>query len=450
MNINLGLYALLVLIPWVAISFVRTRKIGRKHSNTFWVLIAIISVLTVPSFFVRLNMNPTAWQPIGFIPSKGTIALDGNVLILGGDPVQIYRFQDGEWMQEATLTQENSDDSKFGAFVELDGDTAFMVDVDEPHPNGGSGTIYASTYDGAQWSSPTRLPIPPDADSDSGSPGTILAADGNVLVNGSNESDVVYVYERETELAPWKFKTRLLPPAATNRSDDRITGFGPAVAVDGDTIVVGCRESQSGVTVFVRNRETDQWEFQASLDRYRSFSKPTATPYGTGLGNSVAIEGDVLIAGATGMNLPDGIVFVYRRNTATGRWKRVDSLTPVGGRALWSLERYFPIFPFFPIPALGTYGFGADVKMSGLNIAVSTGNIRNPGRNRVRKDAFVYRQNVEGRMQWQQQLLLDGKGVPGIGTDYSGGVGISEKNLAAISKLNGEQGITLFRRRSNY
>ena len=361
------------------------------------------------------------------------MALDGDVLAVSGDPVKIYRYRDEKWLQEATLTQANSDGSKFGADVEVDGVTVFMVDIDEPHPGKrGFGAIYASTYDGIEWSMPTRLPLVPEADSDSGEPGAILVADGNVMVNGT-ESDVVYVYEREAEELPWTFKTRLLPPEVDDVRGSEISGFGPAVAVDGDTIVVGGTENTSGINVFVRNPTTDEWEFEATLNTFRSYSEPKETPYGTGLGNAVALEGNLLVASATGMNQPDGVVFVYERNERTRRWRRIDRLTPVGGRPWWKLEGYFL-----------NSGFGADVKVSGTSIAVSTANVRNSGRNRRSEDTFVYVQR-SGLKQWQQQLLLDDQASDEY-EYFTGGVDISGNHLAVLCRLDGELGVSLFHR----
>ena len=183
--------------------------------------------------------------------------------------------------------------------------------------------------------------------------------------------------------------------------------------------------------MFARNPETKQWEFEATLDSYRRYSKPTITPYGTELGNAVAIEGNLLAASATGMNQPDGVVFIYECNEKTGRWRRIERLTPVGGRPWWKLEGYFL-----------NSGFGADIKIDDLNIAISTRNVRNSGRNRRGGDTFVYAQRF-GLKQWRQQLLLDNQKSDRY--EYlAGGVDISGSHLAVLSRLDGELGVSLF------
>ncbi|MDP6762499.1 MAG: hypothetical protein QF903_10090 [Planctomycetota bacterium] len=106
----------------------------------------------------------------------------------------------------------------------------------------------------------------------------------------------------------------------------RVQRFGEALANDGDTLVVGA-PSADGVTnrtgaVYVLVRNALNWTHQARLVAVDG-------EYGDGLGRAVAVQGDVLVAGADSDEGNAGAAFVFRR--AGTDWTREAKLTDAGG-----------------------------------------------------------------------------------------------------------------------
>ncbi len=232
--------------------------------------------------FVR---DEGAWRQQGFLkasrPSKGdsfgyAVALYEDTLVVsapfgnappaapGGDPVElagsVYVFvREGDtWVEQAHLAASNAgSDDRFGWSVALWGDT--LVVGARGEDGAGSGVT------------------PPDDD----------ALDG---------AGAAYVFTRTDGI--WTEQAYL--KASNPGEDDR---FGGAVAVSGDTVVVGAgfedgsgadpldddRSNSGAAYVFVRNNGT--WTEQAYL-------KASNAGDGDGFGLSVAVDGDRIAVGA--------------------------------------------------------------------------------------------------------------------------------------------------------
>lgn len=99
--------------------------------------------------------------------------------------------------------------------------------------------------------------------------------------------------------------------------------FRYAVAIDGDTAVVGARSDDNArgtnagaVYVFVRN--ASGWSQQAKLIASDGVS-------GDGFGDSVAVGSDIIVAGAPGDDSNAGAAYVFARSGAT--WNQQVKLT---------------------------------------------------------------------------------------------------------------------------
>ncbi|RIQ24367.1 S8 family serine peptidase [Jiangella rhizosphaerae] len=150
--------------------------------------------------------------------------------------------------------------------------------------------------------------------------GNAVAIDGDTAVVGASQADVdevgasgaAYVYTRSGD--GWERQATLLPDG------ERDWGmvFGRSVAIDGDTIVVGAPGasldgSRPGAAyVFVRDGDT--WTQQAKLST-------NDVRWGAELGYSVAVDGDTVAAGAPGEHLGDenaaGVVQLFTRDGDT-------------------------------------------------------------------------------------------------------------------------------------
>ncbi|MHC4860312.1 MAG: hypothetical protein ACYTDY_09510 [Planctomycetota bacterium] len=131
--------------------------------------------------------------------------------------------------------------------------------------------------------------------------------DGDTLVvgaraEGASDEGAVYVFERGA--GGWEEVDRLT-------DEDGGGGyFGESVAVDGDTLVVGCPGYGGAGSVFVYERVEGIWGL---VDRY--FSATTGP--GNQFGNSVAIDGDTFVVGSPHHKNPledGGAAYVFVRS----------------------------------------------------------------------------------------------------------------------------------------
>lgn len=99
-------------------------------------------------------------------------------------------------------------------------------------------------------------------------------------------------------------------------------GFGSALAVDGNVLVVGAakRDSSEGAA-YVFEQRGQAWTQTARL------SAPDGS-IGDAFGTAVAVAGDIVLVGAPGRNEEEGVVFVFRRGG--DGWIAADSLVDPG------------------------------------------------------------------------------------------------------------------------
>lgn len=150
--------------------------------------------------------------------------------------------------------------------------------------------------------------------------------DGDVAVVGAPYDDgagtdagAAYVFRRRGD--QWTQEAKLTAPAP--QPFDR---FGFSVAVSGEAVVVGADRRDAGSLVdsgeaFVFRFAEGGWFLEAAL-------RPRGLAEKDGLGISVAIDGDVLLAGAPGTDgaFPGvGAVYVFRR--VQGAWQEEEKLT---------------------------------------------------------------------------------------------------------------------------
>ncbi len=162
-----------------------------------------------------------------------------------------------------------------------------------------------------------------------------IAADGDTLVVAATSDDdmgdnvgSVYVFQRGWQSpGVWGNVIELYPPDPL--TDD---GFASAVAISGDTVVVGSSTADTvgtsncgAVHIFERNQGgTDSWGHVHRL--------VAGDPHdGDEFGNAVAISGDVLVVGAvhgdTDTVSGSGVAYVFQRDWGgPGSWGQVERL----------------------------------------------------------------------------------------------------------------------------
>jgi LPXTG-site transpeptidase (sortase) family protein len=194
-----------------------------------------------------------------------------------------------------------------------------------------AGAAYVFVRSGSSWFQEAKL-VPRDPNTGD-TFGVSVAIDGNTIVVGATGSDpddltdagAAYVFLREG--INWTQKAKLVPldPAAEDN-------FGSSVAIDGDTILVGADNKDLLINfdagaVYVFVHRGNSWDQKAKL--VASDARP-----GAYFGSAVALDGNTAVIGATEAN-PAGLrgpgaayVFEGRGNS----WQQEARLAAEEGR----------------------------------------------------------------------------------------------------------------------
>ena len=290
---------------------------------------------------------------------------------LGSGAAYVFVRNGTTWTQQAYLKAHNGEGGYlgfgdlFGISVAIDGNTVVVGADDEDsaasgvNGNGssnganGAGAAYVFVRNNATWTQQAYLkasnPDPADTfgaevgvSGDTvivGSPRERSAATG---VNGDQTSNTIFgagaVYVFTREGTGWSQQAYL--KASNTRPVSSGSGslnsmFGDALAISGDTIVVGAdgeESPSSGVNAdqtqtgsinsgaaYIFTRSGTTWTQQA-------FIKASNSVPSLNFGSSVAIAGDTMVAGASGHQGASGAAYVFKRNGTT--WTETDFLKP--------------------------------------------------------------------------------------------------------------------------
>ena len=275
----------------------------------------------------RLTNPETDWND--FFGKAVTIDADRIVI---GDPStsSLYVFRPdsstGDWEFDQKLTKPGGmEGDPLGATVAIQGDV-IVAGVHVFTRNTGTGV----------WEHDQVLADPTAADNDFlGS--SVAVCDGRIVLGapgddgGSVNEGAVHVFSLDASTAVWIHDQELT-------DTDAVLGaqLGESVAIEGDRIVAGAFGQnntvavEGAVHVFRLNSITGHWEQEQVL------SHPSPE-YGDFLGASVAIQGDVMVAGAVGDDDWRGVVHVFARDQSTGDWVHVHKLTDPNAAAEDSL-----------------------------------------------------------------------------------------------------------------
>ena len=233
----------------------------------------------------------------------------------------------GAWVQEAELRADDGESGVwFGRWAAIDGDVAVvgapLADVFGRDDDSGAAYIF-QRRDGA-WRQTQRLvaDIPVGGEQF----GWNVAIDGDVIVvSASNETDGggqgVYVFRRAGD--EWALEAKLAP---SEDGDDYF--FGQDIDISGDTIVVGAKGRSAFVgtnagVVFVFQRRGSGWAESAILEASDAFVQDH-------FGRAVAIAGDTIVVGAyleDSAGADGGSVYVFERDPAApGGWRQETKL----------------------------------------------------------------------------------------------------------------------------
>ncbi|MCI0389942.1 MAG: putative Ig domain-containing protein [Acidobacteria bacterium] len=340
-----------------------------------------------------------------------SVALYGDTLVVGayGDSIgvntdqgsaYVFTRNNGVWtLQQKLIAFDGAASDWFGISVALYGDTvAVGAYGDDTGANTSQGSAYVFTRSNGVWTLQAKL-ITNDGTANDFFGGAVALSDYTLVVSadgaeiGANNSQgAVYVYTRIS--STWVLQKKIF--ASDGVANDF---FGGAVALSGDTLVVGeggddigANGSQGSVYVFQRNGTI--WLLESKL----TANDGAARDY---FGGAVALSGDTLVVGAPndgiGENPDQGSAYVFTRSG--GVWTQQQKLIANDG--------------------MQGDSFGGPVALSGDTIVVSAP-YDNIGVNQDQGSAYIFTRS--GTVWTQQQKLTAFDGAAG---DYLGAVALS-------------------------
>ncbi len=262
--------------------------------------------------------------------------------------------------------------------------------------------------------------------------GNAVAINGNTMVVGArfdsttaSQAGAAYVFVLNN--GTWTQQAVLL--ANDGAVADK---FGQSVAISGNTIVVGAYQDDTGFAdggsayVFVRSGTI--WTFQQKLT-------PALMAANDEFGNAVGITGDSIIVGAHFADLPSnsdaGAAYVFQRSGTT--WTEIQKLTPSSGTG----------------GPLGGNNFGESVAMNGGRAVIGASGDNTPQTFAGAVYVFTESGGLYGLQQkltilngsngdrFGSSVAIEGNTLVGGAKEYSPAVGQSAFGAAYIYEFNG-------------
>ena len=330
-----------------------------------------------------LDTSDDFWQPQAKLTSSNvdafdefgaSVAIEGDTIVVGSTwddeaalnsgSAHVFTRRDGTWSKRAILTADDAAAGDgFGVSVSISGDTVVVgsfQDTNFGHTNddvgktiNGAGSVYVFVGNGDDWSLQAKL-IASDAEAYDAF-GTSVSISGESVVVGSPEDDAeggnsgsAYVFTRTG--SSWNEQEKL--NSDKQRSND---GFGTAVAISGNTVVVGSPRDYHVVQNVVYTESGSAYVFTRSGSGWNEHEKLTAPIARTNdaFGTSVSISGNSIVVGSPGdddAGTDSGAAYVF-----------------IGKRGNWSQQAKLTASD-----AANSDGFGNSVSVAGKSIAVGS------------------------------------------------------------------------------
>jgi len=316
----------------------------------------------------------------------------------------------GSASQVAKLTaSDGAANNLFGLSVAVSGDTA-VVGAHWASPNGAAYVFQRDQGGTGAWGQVTRL-IPSDADYF----GARVAISGDTIVVSGSDSDSeigsAYLFYRNQGGADAWGQVAKLVASDGARNDD----FGSAVAIAGDTVVIGAPKAdlpgafdQGAVYVFYRNQGgTNAWGQAAKLTAVDAAGQDH-------FGHAAAIDGDVVVVSAdqddVGFENNQGAAYVFYRNQGgADAWGQVAKLVASDGAE----DDYF----------------GNSVSISG-DLAIVGAEYAHVSGHEHQGAAYLYQRNQGGLDVWGQVKKLTA--ADGYEYDHFGNAVAIDGDMVAV------------------
>lgn len=258
----------------------------------------------------------------------GAFGADGVELDAGA--AYVFARQGTDWIERATLTASGAAlGDLFGYAVSIRGGViAVGAPLDDSGASGaGSVTVFA--FDGAAWIEQAELTASDAGTGDQFGVPLALGA-GTVVVGaagadaGGQDAGAAYVYRSDG--VKWIEEAKLIASDADAR--DR---FGYAVAIDGETVLVGAfNDDHSGP--FSLDGRGSAYVFRFDGGTWIEQARLTASDgvVGDNFGWTVSVRGDTALVGAVaddGPEVDSGSVYVFRFDPSATQWIEQAKLT---------------------------------------------------------------------------------------------------------------------------
>ena len=234
------------------------------------------------------------------------------------------------WKEAAKLTAEDGDaGDQFGFSLALGGDTIIVGAPGDDELQGAAYIFERSAGEDDAWGQVAKLIASDGAANDQF--GITVAMDGDTIAVGALGGDelggTVYIFERSTgESDDWEQAVKLIPSDRA-RNDQ----FGASIGMDGDIFVAGAPGGslfRGAAYVFKRRAgEADTWGQVAKLIAVDGVLFDQ-------FGSAVAIDGNTIVVGARVDDFLRGSAYIFERNSGgADNWGPAAKLTARDGSA---------------------------------------------------------------------------------------------------------------------
>ena len=233
-----------------------------------------------------------------------SVSIDGDTVVVGANgedtgganagAAYVFTRSGTTWTQQQKIQASDLQASdSFGTSVSISGDTVVVGAYREDTGGADAGAAYVFTRSGTTWTQQQKIQASDLQASDLF--GQSVSISGDTVVVGAYSEDTggsdagsVYIFTRSGTTWTQQQKIQASDPEAEDT-------FGNSVSIDGDTVVVGAQYEDTGGTsagaAYVFTRSGTTWTEQQKIVA----SDAQATDY---FGQAVAIDGDTVVVGA--------------------------------------------------------------------------------------------------------------------------------------------------------
>ncbi|HUU97589.1 MAG TPA: FG-GAP repeat protein [Phycisphaerae bacterium] len=239
------------------------------------------------------------------------VSISGDVAVVGAwedihagvssGSAYVYRLNGADWVEEVKLVATDAaTNDEFGVSVAVSGDVAVIGAHLDDDGGPDSGSAYVYSFDGTEWIEQAKLTASDATPYDNF--GWSVSISGDAVVVGANLNDdagpnsgSAYVFKRPPGGWVDMTETAKLTAGDATENDE----FGRCVAISGDVVAIGAHYDsddafQSG-SAYVFVKPPSGWESMTAETAKLTASDPSDLDR---LGLAVAIDGDVVVAGA--------------------------------------------------------------------------------------------------------------------------------------------------------